>query len=64
MPILLMPELRKLYMYIVTFVTSSVQYQITQVSTSWHLWHRMSNPLTKYGNTSTYITTLLKKGLN
>ena len=63
MPILLTPGVRKLYMYNATFVTPGVQYQGTQVSTSWHLWHHVSNPLTEYGNTSTYVIRISKKCL-
>ena len=53
MPILLMPKVRKLHMYIVTFVTPGIKTSSNKIYTSWNSWHRVKNIFTVYYNTST-----------
>ena len=60
MPIFLMPEVCKIYMYIVTFVTPGVEYRSTQVPALWNFCQLVSNIFTVYGNTITHIITFVK----
>ena len=64
MPILLTLKVRKLYMYIVVFVTPGFEAQSTQIRTSWYLWNCASTTFKIYVNTITYLVIFLNPCLN